>query len=459
MMVISSLIRFSIEFAAEPTRGVEPLDVRFTCEAFGSEFGFWYSVDYGDSVFFGSRNPVDQVYTYESYGIYDASCTATDPLGRSISSQVVPVVVLPDSDVSITPEDPSPDDQLTCIVDEYPDDVFDFEWHVNGDLLDRTTGSSSMIPARNAGDEVVCIAYLEGTIEEIGRDSVVVGDWPPLSGIEFSVVPSVGEAPLNVSYACEAFGGTPPYGYELEAVGSGGIATSLIAPEGAIVIHLPGTYEFSCVATDSKGRSLAASETVIVTPQDYEGDWSISADPLFGPAPLAVTFTADTSDIPIVGEVEWDFADGHTAFGSPRVHTFAKKGTYEVTATVRLEDGQVLTRSIVIVVTDREDPAIEIDASRVRITRAFAEVVGPDMVYATLTVKNDAGFTLRDMKATFQLPEYGVWNTRNMPDIPHGSSRTVSFFVPVDDISFETYAIFKAYNRDVGLERSAIVIR
>jgi PKD repeat protein len=154
-----------------------------------------------------------------------------------------------------------------------------------------------------------------------------------------------------------------------------------------------------------------------------------------------VTFTADTSKIPIVGDVEWDFADGHRAFGSPRVHTFAKKGTYVVTATATLDDGQVLTRSVTIEVSAHEDEDPISDASRVRIVRAFAEIVG-DTVYATVTVRNDAGFDLRNVRAYVQFPEHGVWSSSAIARIPDGSSRTATFFVPIDDVSFETYAIF-----------------
>lgn len=48
--------------------------------------------------------------------------------------------------------------------------------------------------------------------------------------------------------------------------------------------------------------------------------------------------------------VSWDFGDGSTAVGLEQSHSFAKAGEYEVTATVKLADGQILTLTKTVVV-------------------------------------------------------------------------------------------------------------
>ncbi|MFT4308026.1 MAG: PKD domain-containing protein, partial [Candidatus Woesearchaeota archaeon] len=451
---------FSLSLSATPQRGVEPFTTRIACEAHGGYGTVSYMLDPAVGDVIEANAPIDEQVHYSSYGVYDVTCTATDSLDRSVSD-TVPVIVIPDSAVSITPQGPTSDDDLSCQVDAYPHGSFDFNWYRNGELVRSDSGVSSSVVKSDEtapGDVYTCVAKMPIVGDEIGRDSVSIDDPAPEPlSMSFSVHPASGEAPLDVLYVCEAFGGKAPFEYVVD-IEHTWFSTSIHESEASIRLHQPGTYVFTCTATDDAGSSISEERTVVVTPRDYEGDWSISADPLSGPAPLPVSFTSDTSQIPIVGGVEWDFGDGHRFSGSSRVHTFARKGTYEVTATVRLEDGQVLTRSVTIHVAAREDPIIEVDASRVRITRAFAEVVG-DRVYATLTVRNDAGFTVRGMTATMQVPEHGVWRSQPMPEIPHGSSRTISFFVPIDDVSFETFAVFKAENRDVDLARTVIVLR
>jgi PKD repeat protein len=87
----------------------------------------------------------------------------------------------------------------------------------------------------------------------------------PLS-IAFFVSPTSGEAPLEVSYACEAFGGVPDYAYDLQVVRAlASTSMSLAAREGTLILTLPGTYAFTCTVTDDAGSSIAAERTVVVT--------------------------------------------------------------------------------------------------------------------------------------------------------------------------------------------------
>lgn len=72
-----------------------------------------------------------------------------------------------------------------------------------------------------------------------------------------------------------------------------------------------------------------------------------SVTPQFGYPPLEVTFNAAGSTSPngLIVEYAWDLGDGETASGVSVTHTYAEKGTYEVTLEIRDSSGKKAVRT------------------------------------------------------------------------------------------------------------------
>jgi PKD repeat protein len=93
---------------------------------------------------------------------------------------------------------------------------------------------------------------------------------------------------------------------------------------------------------------------------------SASASPTTGPLPLTVQFTgSDSTDSDgIIKAYYWSFGDDsiNSEEKNP-AHTFAKKGTYNVTFTVTDDDGETNTQKIIITVINRLPSINSISAS------------------------------------------------------------------------------------------------
>jgi PKD repeat protein len=146
---------YAIELSATPDRGLEPLDTRIRCDALGGHGALSYVIDFGVGPVLESAAPIDETVRYATYGVYDVTCTATDSLDRSISD-TVPVIVLPESTVSIAPQDPMSDDDLVCRVDAYPEGSFDFTWYRNGELIASSLSVSSSTITQDRPRPVTC---------------------------------------------------------------------------------------------------------------------------------------------------------------------------------------------------------------------------------------------------------------------------------------------------------------
>lgn len=54
-----------------------------------------------------------------------------------------------------------------------------------------------------------------------------------------------------------------------------------------------------------------------------------------------ITLTVNYSGDYNMTDIEWDFGDSNMGTGNPAVHTYAAPGTYNVSATITLDNGEV----------------------------------------------------------------------------------------------------------------------
>ena len=448
----------SIDFSAVPAQGREPLTTNVSCHAYPGAGQVSYTVDLGDGRTRTATGSYSELVTYAHYGVYDLACTATDELGHTRTAHAS-VTVLPDSAVSISPHAPYDRDNLSCSVVKYPSGSFDYVWTRNGVVISRQSGVATgtlSSSSTSANDTIGCSASLPGSSLPIGNDSVFVRKNPYTgpANVSFDVSPNAGEAPLPVSWTCAAQGGVAPVSYEVALAGSN---ASWSGQTGSATLAA-GAYTFTCTATDANGDTASASDSVTVSAPNYSSRWSIAAHPLSGLAPLAVTFMANTSRIPIVGPVRWDFGDAITDAGSPVLHVYPAPGVFTATARATLANGTVLTKRVAITVTPKsQPPAPRVDYGRVRITHSFGDIVD-GVLYGTVTVQNDAGTTISGLTAVVYLPELDVYSSQKMAPIENGHSETVRFFVPISGQTFDTYAKYAVYNDHVHLSDGTVVL-
>lgn len=186
-----------------------------------------------------------------------------------------------------------------------------------------------------------------------GETSAVVsvaanGVRPPQARILVSSLE--GSDALTVSFSCDCAAGDGPIEAYLWDFGDGA-RSDLPA-----VTHEfgPGGFEVRLTVVDANG--LTAADAVAVTVSEGANRPPLvmaSAQPVFGPAPLATSFLATFGDVDgEVTAVAWDFGDGGTASEVAPGYTFAVPGTYVAKVTVTDDLGLSSSATVEIDVSD-----------------------------------------------------------------------------------------------------------
>lgn len=195
-----------------------------------------------------------------------------------------------------------------------------------------------------------------------GRRAAVVST--PVEGagtlrVTATAQPTLGKAPLTVEFFGGADADTDAVSFEWRLGDelrneAGGLIRAEAIRFGRFVTHTyteSGAFQARLIVTDSEGNTGSATVLVRVEVANQAPIVDISAEPITGFAPLAVTFTAGGSDPD--GRIRrffWDFGDDETAEGHMADHIYESPGVFAVTLTALDDSGGTSLATVEIVV-------------------------------------------------------------------------------------------------------------
>lgn len=166
--------------------------------------------------------------------------------------------------------------------------------------------------------------------------------------------PSVGGAPLAVTFTgSNSSDDKEIVGYSWNF--NDGTSSSTANP--AHTFTEVGVYEVELAVTDAEGLTSTDKVTITVTEEQNNAPLAIvSATPISGEAPLAVSFKGSTStDDHAIASYGWDFKDGSKTNVADFNYTYTTPGVYEAELTVTDENGLADKETITITVTESQN--------------------------------------------------------------------------------------------------------
>ncbi len=349
------------DFSASPTSGDTPLTVGFTNLTSGDVTS--YSWDFGDGNGSSATNPS---HVYTSAGNYTVTLTATGPGGSdtavcsnciTVTDPPPPPPPAPVAGFSLAPS--SGDSPLTVnFTNESSGDISGFSWDFGDGNGSTATNPSHVYTAAGSYTVTLTATGPGGSDTAVCSSCVLVTDPPPpppdAPTADFSVSPTSGDAPLNVSFTNLSTGDISGYSWDF-GDGNGSTAT-----DPSHTYTAAGSYTVTLTATGPGGSDTAVcSNCITVTdpppPPPPAPVADFSASPTSGDAPLNVFFTNLSSGD--ISGYSWDFGDGNGSTATDPSHTYTAAGSYTVTLTATGPGGSdTAVCSNCITVTDPPPP-------------------------------------------------------------------------------------------------------
>jgi PKD repeat protein len=237
----------------------------------------------------------------------------------------------------------------------------------NSRLIDPRLDSASMYkpaagsPAIDRGETLSSVAQdysgmqrPQGAAYDIGAHEVASSGTPSNQPPTVSASASVtsGPAPLAVSFTATA---SDPDGQVVSYSWSFGDGSSSSQASSSHTYQTTGSYTARVTVTDDRGATASASVVINVSsgqPSNKPPTVSLTATPMSGGAPLAVSFTATASDPD--GQVvsyKWDFGNGQTSTQQNPSHTYSA-GSFAARVTVTDNGGATASATVTINATN-----------------------------------------------------------------------------------------------------------
>ncbi len=318
-LVKTHLIRISLpkdSFTADPKEGCVPLKVNFKNYTTSIVPITSWKWDFGDGNISTSKDPGSHTYTKE--GRYKATLYISNNKGCSDSFSVhIKAGSKPVADFVATPRKGCISDMMEVTFNNLSKNADSFFWDF--DLAGTSNEQNPVVPydIKEGKYPVKLTVWNKGC-----RDTISKKDYieilPPWASFEVNQAKC---APDSVSFKDMSVGGDSIIYYF-------GDGDSTNDRNPAHVYKSPGIYKAIQIAYNKTTKCIDSSVTsVTVNPLII----SFEEKNTSGCAPLTTYFTSTVNKL---ARWHWDFGDGFTSTEPDPVHTYYKKGTFDVTLTV-----------------------------------------------------------------------------------------------------------------------------
>jgi len=330
-------------FSGTPTSGCAPLEVCFTDESTGSPTS--WSWDFGDGGTSTEQNPC---HTYNTPDSYTVGLTASNGCGSDAETKEDYISVNPPAPVANFTGTPTTGTAplVVSFTDTSTNSPTSWAWSF-GDGGTATTQNPSHTYENSGGVSLSRTVSLTVT-NDGGSDTETKTDYvavvPPAPVAEFSTSPTIGTAPLVVSFTDLSSNSPTSWAWSF---GDGGTSTEQNPGhtyENGGGVSLSRTVSLTVVNEGGADTETKADYITVVPPAPVA---DFSASPASGPAPFAVSFSDLTTGSPTAWS--WDFGDGSAAAEQHPSHEYADPGRYTVTLTASNaggSDSETKTRHI-----------------------------------------------------------------------------------------------------------------
>jgi len=178
---------------------------------------------------------------------------------------------------------------------------------------------------------------------------------PPVPVADFSGTPTSGFRPLTVTFTDNSANTPTSWAWDFNNDGT----VESTAKNPTYTYTNAGTYSVKLTATNAGGsNAITKTNYITVNTPAPVASFSTYPNPASGDAPLSVTFTDTSTNIPT--SWDWNFGDGsaHSTIKTPPAHTYSLAGTYTAQLTVSNAGGSSsATKTITVDPTlDYTDP-------------------------------------------------------------------------------------------------------
>ena len=268
-------------FTVSPRDGEAPLDVTLTCEAHDPDGGVlssivWY---FGDSSapYYTSGDNSTISHTYDAPGTYEPYCMVWDDEEQNATSDYITITVNAPIvnyvlDVGLNPEDGGTvtGNGINC-----PGDCSETYEEGTDVTLTATPGDGYQFSSWSGHceecEDATCTITMNADKTCTANFELIPNELPVIESLTAS--PDSGDAPLDVSFTCEAHdpdGYIESYGWDFDWDG-----TVDDRSETGSISHTyenPGSYQVTCIVTDNDGETVE-SEPVTVTVESPVAQW------------------------------------------------------------------------------------------------------------------------------------------------------------------------------------------